>query len=348
MTYQIFKAIDRDFIKGLFQKKSKTYFPDLEKKDLEKIDIERTSQSWAKETCLTRYQVSFGGKQKKILRGTAKKDQSKKNVWEIMNFLYKKGFDRGKLTIAKPIDFLKDINLLLYEEADGLPFAFIIENGDYSQIEKDLKRIAQWLVKLHSLKIQKIKFKKAIFLQSKGYLKIFKKAERFMPELKSDLKSLPDLTFIDNLWKKEKTLIHNDFYPGNIILKRNIVCGVDFDRACLGPPLMDVATLCGALEFPKEIWALSLSKKEVLSLQKGFFENYCKLRKIDPRENKKIFQAFLVKIFLDQVAYFSEFAIAGWNFMNEASKKDFVFKIRSLILKVKEKLKDYENLTSCV
>ena len=338
MSYQIFKALEKKFLQKLFQEKSSIYFPSLQNKKIQNIEIERISPIWAKESCLSKYKIFFEKEKIRIIRGTAKKNRSKKEVWKIMNYLYHQGFKENGLAIARPIDFLEKINLLLYREVPGRPFSSIIEKGNYSQIEKNLKKIARWLIKLHKLRFQENKFKKAPFLGLKGYLKIFKKIKKFMPDLKDDLNSLPSLSFVEQIWQKKKILIHNDFYPGNIIVDQNVIYGVDFDRAGLGPPLMDIATICGSLEFPREIWELNLSKKEISDLQEIFFQTYCQLRKISYQKNKKLLQLFLAKIFLDQIHYYSAFAIRGWNFVDKETQRGFSFKIKSLILKVKKYL----------
>ena len=338
MNYKIFKALEKLFIQRLFQEKLGIYFPALKNKKIKKVEIERTSPVWAKETCLVRYKVFFEKEKVKIIRGTAQKNDSKKDVWEIINYFYHHGFNKGNLLISKPVAFLKEINLLLYEEAEGKSFSSILEKGNYSRIKKNLKKIAEWLARFHSFHPKKYKFRKASFINPKDYLKIFKKIRKLIPELKKELGSFWNLSLIDNIYQKKKNLIHGDFYPGNIIINKNIVSGIDFDRAGFGPPLIDVAALCASFEFPQEIWKLNLSKKEISNLQEFFFQTYCQLKKISYQENKKVFRLFLSKIFLDRVYDYSNFTIKGWNFMDNKARKSFASKIKSLLAKLRKYL----------
>jgi len=336
MSYQIFQALEESFYQELFKEKSQTYWPSLKKKKIQSIKISKISPDWAKDTCLVRYKILFGKGIEKTVRGTAQTDKSKKKTWQIINYLYSHHFQRGDFLIARPLDFIAKINLLLYEEAPGKPFSLLVEKGNYSQLENYFKKTASWLTKLHNLSLAGNKFKKAAFLGLRGYLGIFEEIKKLMPDLKKDLDSLPALSFVDKIWKKERALIHNDFYPGNIIVSGNTIYGIDFDRAGIGPPLTDVAALYGALEFPQEVWELNLSKKEISSLQGIFLKTYCRLRKVNYQKTKKQLPLFLAKTFLDQIHYYAAFLIRGWKFMDKETRKSFSLKIKSLILKVQK------------
>lgn len=327
MKYQIFRALDRNFVKKLFLKNRK----------IESIKIEKTSPFWAKESCLLRYKISFDKNNQKIIRGTAKIHGSGKKTWQIMKYLYSQGFDKKPLSIVKPIDFVDEINLILYEETTGQTLTEILqsETARISEAAFYLKGAAAWLSKLHNLAVPKINLRKAFFLGSKEYEKIFDKIKKIMPELKDYLVPARNLKIIDKIWQSEKnTLIHNDFYPGNIIVTKRNFYGIDFDRAGFGPPLMDVATLYGSLDFPKEIWRPNFSKKEIKHLQKTFLKTYCRLTEADYATTRKKVKKFLAKIYLDQVHYHTNFAAKGWSFMDTLAKKSSTQKIKALLLKI--------------
>jgi thiamine kinase-like enzyme len=339
VTEKIFKAIDRRFIKELFENKKKLFFP-LNKGNILNIEIKKISPDWAKKSCLVKYKISFDDKSQKIVRGTAKAGRTKKPVWQIMKYLYSNNFCKGGLRIPKALDFIPNANLLLYEEAPGITFTEVIERGD-KKAEKSLKDIAKWLAKLHGMDYKNRRFCKAVFLGSAGYRNIFRKIVELLPELKKDLIPISRLDFIDQIWRRGKeTLIHNDFYPGNAILDNEIIFGIDFDRAGFGPFLMDIATFYGALEFPKEIWNLKLPEKQIRRLQDILLKNYCKIRKLNYTKTKKDLRKLLVKVFLDQIHYYGSFMAKGWNSMNEKTKDDFALKIKALLLKTKQCLKN--------
>lgn len=327
MKYQIFKSLDKNFVKKLF----------LKDKGIQDIEIEKTSPFWAKESCLLRYKISFDKNNQKIIRGTAKIHSSGKKTWQIMKYLYSQGFDKKPLSIAKPIKFIDEINLILYEEIPGQSLTEILQskNTKMSMANFYLKRAAEWLSKLHSLPTPKKIIKKAFFLGSEEYEKAFNKIKKIMPELKDYLIPNKNLKIIDKIWRNEKnTLIHNDFYSGNIIVNKKNFCAIDFDRSGFGPPLMDIATLYGSLDFPKEICKTNFSEREIKHLQETFLKSYYKLAKVNYLTTRKKLKTFLAKIYLDQVHYYANFAAKGWSFMNALAKKSSAEKIKALLLKI--------------
>lgn len=339
MKYQIFKALDRSFIQKLFEKKSKTYFPFLKNNRIQGIKIEKTSPIWAKETCLVRYKIFFNKNNQKTIRGTAKIHKSGEKTWQIMKYLYSQGFNKKPFAIARPIDFIEEINLILYEEAPGQPLTEILQskNAKMSTSISCLKDTSALLIKLHTFPVPKKLFRKALFLGSEKYEKVFNKIKKIMPELKDYLIPIKNLKIIDKIWRNEKnTFIHNDFYPGNLIVNQGNFYCIDLDKAGLGPALMDIATLYGSLEFPKEIWELNFSEKEIKHLQETFLKTYCKLGAIDYLITKKRLKKFLAKIYLDQIHYYASLTAKGWPFLDTLTKKSFSKKIKALLLKTKD------------
>lgn len=333
----ITKILENSFAKTLFKQKRGIYFPSLKNEKISNIEISRIDPDWAKKTCLVRYKIFFNKKNLRIIRGSAKIGKGKKEAWEIMNYLYYRGFDKGNSRIAKPIDFIKRFNLLLYEEAPGSPFSQILEKSDIPKITQQFKNIAKWLAKLHSLPLpKKTILRETIFLDTKDYLQIFNKIKKFMPELKNYLIPIGKIKLINKIWMEPKSLIHNDFYPGNIIVKSKCIYSIDFDRSRIGPPLMDVAALYGCLEFPKEVWKLNFSKREIKYLQKTFLETYCNLLSLNYEGTKIKLKDFLTKVYLNQITYYAALAFEGWPFLTKAAKKGFISKIKSLLIKIKK------------
>lgn len=342
MKDKIFLCFDKKYILKIFsESKGFFYFP--KNKKIVDVKIEKVSPSWAKEGCLARYIILFSDNTREKIRGTAKKDESKKRVFNIMEYLYSRGFNKGHLQSAKPFYYVPSANLLLYKESPGMTLTQIIEEKNNKVVKKNLKNVAGWLVKLHNIDLNKENFPEAVFLGFKGYKRTFEKIKKFFPELKNNLIPIYKIKFIDRLWENKETLIHNDFYPGNTISNGRIIYGIDFDRAGKGPFLMDIAAFYGALEFPKEIWDSGFSKKKIRSFQKVFLKEYCKLKNLNYSETKIKLNGFLVKVFLDQVHYYTEFSIRGLNFMDKKTKDDFTRKIKASLIKTNEYLKKYKN-----
>ena len=336
MEYDIFKSLNESFIKSIFEKKASIYFPDISKQKIKKIKIERVSPDWAKESCLVKYKIFFDSGIVKIVRGSAKQNESRKPVYAVMQYLWSHKFNKGNYLVPKPIDFIKSANLLLYQEAKGRPFTSVIQEGSFQQVKSSLKKIANWIAKLHSLKPKNKNIRKSVFLGQKAYAKMIKEIPILMPSLKQDLDRIPRLSFLGKIWQSKFTLIHDDFYPGNIIIDQNNISVIDFDRAGFGPALMDIATLYGAFEFPEETWKIPFKKEEAVKLQKIFFNTYCVQRGLDKNKTFKKLNLFLIKIFLDQIHYYFYFAKKGWKFMSKNAKVGFTKKIKSLIIKIEK------------
>lgn len=329
---KIEKAIDKKYIETLFNKNKKNYFPGYKNEEIKNIEIKKQSPDWAKETCLVQYKIYFKNGNLFVLRGSAKLYSSKKDIWTIMNNLQSLGFQSGEYRLPRPIDYIENINLLIYEEVPGEPLVNILKNQKNKR-EESLVKTSNWLKKLHSSSTKG--FPKAIFPGVKGYKKILKNAEIKIPSLSKYKLTDDELKKIENVWKKEKTVIHNDFYPGNAIVDDLIFYGIDFDRSGIGHPLMDIATICGALEFPQEIWESGISESESQKLQKIFINSYQK----NLNKSKNDLKILMGKIFLDQVHYYSYFTIKGWNFMDEQTLNNYIQKIEILLKKSKTYLK---------
>ena len=336
MKYDIFKAVDQASISKLFEKKLNVYFPKRKNQKIKDIVIEKISPDWAKDSCLVKYKIFLASGDIKIVRGSAKKHESREPVFLVMQYLWNHKFNKGNYIISRPLDFIEKANLLLYQEAPGKPFASIIQEGNLQEVKADLKKIANWLAKLHSLKPRSKKIRNSIFLGKKNYQKMIREIPTLMPSLKQDLEKIPNLDFLEKIWTNRSTLIHDDFYPGNIIIDHSKIAVIDFDRTGFGPALMDVATLYGVFEFPEEAWKIPFTKEQTTELQKVFFNTYCAKRNLEVKKTHQELNFFLIKIFLDQIHYYFYFAKKGWKFMNQKAKIGFTNKIKALILKIEQ------------
>ena len=335
--YNIFKSRDPSYIKKLFSREREKFFPEIKDARITALKIKEVSPSWAKNTCLNKYDVRLNNRYIKTIRETSEAKKSKRGVWKTMNFIYESPLNNRQKTTARPIEFIAKYNLLFYDEVPGIPLAQLIEENNIAQIKKALVLAAKWLAELHRLPTNN-KIQKAFYPQSKGYKILFTKIEKYLPELKKDLIDINLLNFTDEIWKKEKVLIHADFYPGNIIFDKNRLFVIDFDKAGLGPSLMDIATLYGCLEFPDSIWELKLSQKQINNLQTLFLQTYSQAAKRDYNKTEKELRKFLAKIFLDQIRYYFFFDLQNIPTMSDEYRDGLSNKLRDLILKVKSYL----------
>ncbi len=327
----IFNILERDYVHKLFDDKKLIYFPGLEDKSLVAVEIKKISPSWAKETCLAKYEVSFSGGIIKIIRGKASFNEATRQAWQIMGYLYSRGFSVGQSQIARPLDFIEENNFLLYEEAPGIPLSLVIQGGDFDKISACFKRAAVWLAKLHESKASKEKLPAAVFIKSNDFVDIFSRLANLFPGLKNDLIPKSALKFIADIQAEGKILLHNDFYPGNIIVGQEIVYGIDFEKSGLGSRWLDMATFLGWLAFPTAIQQFDLTPKKIQELYTIFFEAYCSVCQLDYLSVQQSLNKYLAKIYLDQVYYYAVFCAKGWDFFGVNDKHDYEIKIKALL-----------------
>lgn len=337
MIKNIFKGTDSTFIKEYFSKRKDSFFPDCKERKITDIDIKRVSPEWAEDNCLVRYKIVFEGNLQKIVRGTAEASSSKKNVWSLMEYLYTNS--SKNLTIARPLEYMDEINMLFYEEAPGTPLASILQDGDINEKMKAVKGVALWLSWLHNLSPSNEKIPNAIFIGSSGYRRILSEIEDEMPELKNDLPAKSEVDFIDNIWILDNKIIHNDFYPGNSVIKDDTIFGIDFDRAGFGPPLADVAALSSFFDFSEKMRPLyKMSKNDSQKLKKVFLEEYCLSCELNLNETTERIYPFVIKSFLDQLHYYVALFIRGRKFMDKKTEESFLGTIKEILVEIKKLL----------
>ncbi|TSC53654.1 MAG: hypothetical protein LiPW39_144 [Parcubacteria group bacterium LiPW_39] len=332
----IFAILDKNYVHKLFDEKKLVYFPDAKDKKIEEIEIQKISPEWAKETCQAKYKIIFTEGDFKIIRGTTSKNGLKRNAWKILKHLFRSGFNRGQSRVTRPLDFIDETGLLLYEEAKGAPLTTIIQTGKARKIKEFLKNSAKWLSKLHrTAPPESGSFPDAIFLKVDDYNRTFTDIKKILPDLKNELIPVTELKFIDQISKGKEILIHNDFYPGNIIIDDAIICGIDFERSGLGFQLIDVATLLGWFEFPTEAKVLNFSEKNIQNFQTLFLKTFCDLSRMDYTKTQQELNKFLAKIFLDQIHNYTTLAIKARDCIGPTVKNDNRKKISALLQKAK-------------
>lgn len=156
-----------------------------------------------------------------------------------------------------------------------------------------------------------------------------------MPDLEKELISVSELGFIDKISESKKVLIHNDFYPGNIIIDDKITYGIDLAKSGFGFQFMDVATLFGWFELPARSFSINFSEKDGRSFQKLFLETYCALSELNYTKTRQELNKFLAKVFLDQTDICATLATKAWNYIDSTAKNDPKKKINALLQKAK-------------
>ena len=314
--------------------RKRTYFPELSGESLESIEIERVSPDWAKNTCVTKYIIHFSGNTIKSIRGTASHNGLKQVAWGIMQFLWRQGFNSGKTRIAQPLDFLPEQDALFYEEAPGIPLVSIMQTKSRDEISERLKDVAAWLVALHELNPLGSTLPPARSVGVDEYRKVFGDLRETGPEIGFDL----DLAFLDTLGSPEVTLIHNDFYPGNIIIDATTVFGIDFEKSGMGSPYCDLATMTSWFELPVQDSTSIFAQGELKGFRRVFLESYCQLRHLDSDKTIRNLNKYLAKVFLDQAYEFAIIYLEGYKNSNEHVRDHYRRMVISLLDKFEKKL----------
>ncbi len=321
-------AENKKFIENLFWAKKNSYFPKKAKEKIKKIEIEKKSPNWAKEGILLRYKVHLGD-EKIIIRGTSKLNESKKNAWLVMNYLYKNGFAKGKFQVAKPLDYIKEINLLLYKEAKGQTFSEIMANGEREKIFLSIKNIAGWLAAFHSLKTKGMPINNKCRRENNS--NVLLAAKSLFPALKQKILTTEKMLALKKKAPFGKTIIHNDFYPNNIIINKNRVLVIDFDKSCIGQYMNDLATITAVFNLPDQLWKINLRQKNKEKAKKIFLEEYAS--KSGEAKEKIISNIgpYLFDVYLRQLNYYIKFAQKSFPYINKQGKASFGKKVEMIL-----------------
>ncbi len=241
---KIKKLIDPNFVKNIFSKRIKNYYPEAKK--IEKVEVEILRNFLGKFKNLTlRYKLFLDSKKRKIILGKANKLHDNPKRWfKSAKILEKNNFKE----IPKVLDYLPSFNLVLYEEEKGESLQDLLIKKRTKEILESLPQIASFLKKLHSLKIKKIlpiKNKKEENKEHRHWLFLIKKCSpRFLKRFKKiyyNFKRIKEKNKKIFLKEKEYSIVHGDFHFGNIIFSNKKIKIIDFGDVHFYDPLDDIA-----------------------------------------------------------------------------------------------------------
>lgn len=257
------------------------------------------------------------GQQRSIrLRGSCElDDETRRQSYVIMKYLWRHGFHSGAYQVARPVTFFYRWRLLVYEEASGTPLDRYLRRG--SARHTVIEQSARWLVALHhhsprTLKTAHSRANRKLYWQKA--LKILSRAvgsdkQRLVRAVKKTM------AFEDRLAAhRGRVLVHHDFHPGNILISRNTVRVVDFTESRLSDPLVDVATFVAQLD----LQLFDIPSAHVRGWQKIFVDTYAKHAKhvsLTNRRAQKIFSFMRYRIALQ--SYIGEYLLGNPNPRNQ-------------------------------
>lgn len=294
---KIQKLLGENYVKNLFTKKILPLYPDFKK--IEKVKIiyhkdyiwQTTYHVVLEFKTFFSLKVNKGGKRKlKSLSFfcTAHSSEPRKNVHDTLTYLWGKGFSNGFLTIPKPLFYSKHFNASFYRGVEGEDLLSFIRDNNKKEIEKIVRKTAEWLVKLHKTPISDIinfnRKNNRIKTVVPGYQQTLKNIkDKYDGKYYSDLKKIYDylieleddfFTISDKRW-----LIHGDVHPENIIkMGRKKMAMIDFADICSSDFARDLGSFMQQLDY--KLLKYNFNKNYIKKIKDIFIETYCQTAKI--------------------------------------------------------------------
>lgn len=201
-----------------------------------------------------RYRVTLQmphGRRTLRLRGSSEaQDETRRQSYEIMKFLWNHGFDHGPFQVARPVTFYKRWRLLVYEEASGKTLTQQLRQHP-ATAGRTLQRVSGWLAKLHSHSPRTIRLAYNQAGRKQYWQNALRLLNGFSAEDASRLRrNIQQIMRQEDRYatQRKRKLVHHDFHPGNILISPHSIVVVDFTESRLSHPLIDVATMAIQLE----------------------------------------------------------------------------------------------------
>ena len=300
---KISKLLDEKYVKQFFSKKVLPFYPDFSKIDRVKI-IPHKNHIWESTYhVVLEFKTTFSSvnnKGREIKKDfsffcTAHSSEPRKNVYDTLKYLWDRGFASGFLSIPKPLFYSKYFNASFYRGVNGESLLNFIKDENKEEIEKIIKKTAEWLVKLHKLNVSEdLNYnKKNDYIKTviPGYRQIIKSVQSvYGGEYLSDIQSIyKKLIEQENDFLKsnpKRYLIHGDVHPDNIIkMGRKKMAMIDFADICLSDFARDLGSFFQQLDyrFSRLEYPVSYSNR----IKDLFLQSYCKKAKIKVDDNLK-------------------------------------------------------------
>ena len=285
---KILQLFDQEYVADLFNEKVLPLYPDF--KEIKSIKITPIKKNVWTTTYhvviefLTTFSSPDGSQLELPIYGSAHSDESRKNSFEALSFLWRRGFGQGNLTVPRPLFFSEYFNGYFYRGVQGNNLYHYIRQQNTQEVENIISKAAAWFAKLHGLPANRAKnFNK---LNSRvetvipGYDLIFTKLQKYYPDHCQAYRQ----TF-EHIRRQEKEflkatkkrwLIHGDAHPENVIkMSAQTIAVIDFTDICLADFARDLGAFLQQFEF------MSIRKipdeNYLAKIKNLFLDNYFKL-----------------------------------------------------------------------
>lgn len=235
---------DETFVREIFERNSLRLFPPeltISNCKTNPIKLSKTGGKSVIEIVLQLCDELKQERMSKAMVGHLRPDGRNEKVYNLLRELWKQGFDgRDHLKIVEPIAYFSKWNLMLTSKAEGIELDKVLTPGS-SLGRSYLKRVAQWLVKLHSTHVK-----------SGRVCTIREEVEKLngwgrhltllRPHLAKRIQSV-----ISQAVEKERSirprhfaLTHGDYHPKNIFVNGVDLTVMDFEHSCMSDPAKDL------------------------------------------------------------------------------------------------------------
>ena len=256
------KVLNKAFVIKVFNDNLHKHYKDFQK--VEKIELTPYKQHRGKTTAVfvVEYKVTYLTKDNKRrtveIFVSAHSNGLRKEAFAKNQYLYNKGFNKGKFKVTKPLFYIEEQRGYFYVSSIGRRlFSFFTENPQ-ADLGSSFKLVVGWLKKLHTFDYDQDKFTWTSF----SIANMIPKPPRFIREFTEEDKEQGQLA--EKLYKgtlkleKEyskkikKALVYGDNHPENIIienLETDHLEMIDFTDIALGDPMMDLGTFIQQFDF---------------------------------------------------------------------------------------------------
>lgn len=260
---KILKLFDENFVLELFHREVLPKFPEFS--GIVKVEIRPYKKMVWESTyhVVIGYDVYFSDQtdqEKKIeLVCSAHSDEPRRNVFEVLRYLWQAGLPDESIQLPRPLFFSEEFNGTFYRALQGENLLFYIKEHNQAAIEKIVISAARLLAKLHSLPAGP----EADFNPSNANIAtvipgaaniVSEVSARYQGRYAGDLEKMYQYFIAQEENFRSRlprlSLIHGDAHPENILATGSDCIGlIDFTDFCLADPIRDVASFAQQLEY---------------------------------------------------------------------------------------------------
>lgn len=292
--------LNKKWVEDFFNKNNQMIFQQTSKVKL--IDLRR-SNTFDKKSYNLLYVIEIGNQRKEIRLYYSHKHDVEK-AYNALKYFYQNGFDRGQSRTPKPYIYLKNYNIIIYENIQGQTFMHELDRNK-NELKNRMSLIAKTLKKIHSLPLPSFE---VIISDWKPGEKV---AAKNIPDLVDQIEHIKNTIFRKLDKNKASNLCHGDFQPNNLIINNDIVYIIDFGSICITDKELDIASFVIQLQIMLKKFGDINSFNELKDIFLAIYDDY-------NQEKYNLYLALISIVLL-------EFMISFPDFENNKSYIPFIY-----------------------